>query len=87
MVGVARRGQAFHERRTGETSPKRTALSRWPNRYVVTVPPKAHLIAGFDLEGVTKLLRDHDLALRTYPMCHTSEYNSCGSRLNPWTTD
>jgi hypothetical protein len=36
---------------------------------------EVHLVTWRDPEPLTKLLWDHDLALRADPMSHTKEYN------------
>ncbi len=47
----------------------------WADRDVVVVEPEADLVAWFDAEFVTKLLRDNDLSLRPDSMSHTDQYN------------
>lgn len=42
---------------------------------VILVAPERHLVTGLDAELVTELLGDDDLALGTYSVGHTEEYN------------
>lgn len=42
---------------------------------VIILPPEGDLIARLDTEFVTQFLRNDDLALHSYPMSHTSQYN------------
>lgn len=59
----------------------------WADRDVVVVKPEADLVARFDAEFITKLLRDDDLSLRPDSMSHTYQYNhvdvSCVTAV-PW---
>ncbi|MEA2715740.1 MAG: hypothetical protein QOI99_57 [Actinomycetota bacterium] len=42
---------------------------------MVLVAPEGHLVTGLDAESVPQLLGDHDLALGTDTVSHTTKYN------------
>lgn len=46
-----------------------------PQCDMVVVAPKADFVTRLDSEFVAQLLGNHDLALRTDTMSHTSQYN------------
>lgn len=69
--------ELLDELRVSQSALERNRRPSGADGDVVPVAPEDDLVAGFDAERVAEVLGDHDLALGTDLVSHTSKYDRC----------